>query len=391
MIHHRSPVFRRHDYCFMMASLLLALLTTTLQTALVQAQTSCSAPQSITAPFSFTPSSVEPVDNSYYFSTLSICDDALASGSSAFPAGFWFRYIASKPTMVRVSVEVMEGFMFSVATVAVTGSCESLKCEDSSATFNDLVFQAEVGVEYFIFVFSDADGSDPYTLFVEELEPPANDSMETAVALTQDDLPFRGDFTTVGALSDFSQDVCGLFGENGVWFKYTTTYAQESLALRATTGNTREVLGIQSRSGDRDVCVTSGSTWGSTIEWTAETGIEYYILVSEPANSDGQLFEFTLQSQGIVEGEPEPAPVANPVTPAPVANPVTPSPPTATDAAPVETTGSPSGVGSNSSDNNQEPTTPASSGSGRFFNAVALYSHVAGLVLGVVLLEAFAQ
>ncbi|GAX26086.1 hypothetical protein FisN_42Lh003 [Fistulifera solaris] len=362
MIHNRSPFFRRHDYCFMMVSLLLALLTTTLQTALVQAQTSCSAPQSITAPFTFTPSSVEPVDNSYYL-PLSICDDALASGSSAFPAGFWFRYIASKPTMVRVSVEVMEEFIFAVATVAVTGSCDSLKCEDSSslATSNDLVFQAEVGVEYLLYVFSDADGSDPYTLFVEELEPPVNDSMETAVALTQDDLPFRGDFTTVGALSDFSQDVCGLFGENGVWFKYTTTYAQESLALRATTGNTREVLGIQSRSGDGDACVTSGSTWGSTIEWTAETGI--------------------------VEGEPEPAPV-----PAPVANPVTPSPPTATDeSAPVETTGSPSGARSNSSDNNPEPTTSASSGSGPFFNSVDLYSHVAGVVLGVLLLDAFAQ
>jgi hypothetical protein len=286
--------------------------------------------------------------------------------------------------MVRVSVEVIEGFMFSVKTAAVTGSCDSLKCEDSStlATSDDLVFQAEVGVEYFIFVFSDADGSDPYTLFVEELEPPVNDSMETAVPLTQDDLPFRGDFTTVGALSDFSQDVCGLFGENGVWFKYTTRYAQQSLALRATTGNTREVLGIQSRSSDGDVCVTSGSTWGSTIEWTAETGFEYYILVSEPANSDGQLFEFTLQSQGIVEGEPEPAPVANPVTP---------SPPTATDeSSPVETTGSPSGAGSNSSDNNPEPTRSVSSGSGPFY-AVALYSKVAGLVLGVMLLEAFAQ
>ncbi|GAX10383.1 hypothetical protein FisN_3Lh601 [Fistulifera solaris] len=298
---------------------LLSLLTLLLlrRAAFVQAKFSCSAPQSITAPFSYTPSSVEPVnDNEISFN---VCGDAREEGSSVLPPGLWFRYVTSKTTIVRVYEEAVKQYLFSVDTLVFSGSCDdSLECEDYSMSISDdLVFQADVDVEYFIFAFSDANISDPFTLYVEELNFPVNDELHNAAVLTQDDLPFQGEFTTVGALSDTALDACGLDGEYGVWFNYSTIYSQQALALRANTGNTRDVLGIQAWIDDQMVCITSGNTWDSTIEWTAEAGVEYSILVAEPPNSYGQSFTFTLESQSIVHAQPTAA-VVEPITSTPV-------------------------------------------------------------------------
>ncbi|GAX20549.1 hypothetical protein FisN_3Hh601 [Fistulifera solaris] len=285
--------------------------------AFVQAQFSCTAPLNITAPFSYTPSSVEPVnDNEISFN---ICSDARAEGASGLPPGVWFRYVPSKTTIVRVYEETVEPSLFSVDTLVLTGSCdESLECEDySMSVSDDLVFQADASVEYLIFALSDANITDPFTLFLEELEFPVNDELDNAAVLTQDDLPFQGEFTTVGALSDAALDACGLDGEYGVWFNYSTTHFQQTLALRANTGIARDVLGIQARIDDHIFCITSGNTWDSTIEWTAEAGVEYSILVAEPPNTYGQSFTLTLESQSIVDAQPTAA-VVEPITSAPV-------------------------------------------------------------------------
>ena len=274
---------------------LLLLIFANSQTTIVRAQsTACSAAQSVSAPFSVTPGSVEAVEDSFVFPGYTSCDDASDSGSSVFPAGIWFRYTPSSTTIARVHVEASDELQSSVATVVSTGTCDSLTCVDLSLTAieDEVLFQADAGVEYLIYAFSDADVSDPFTLFLEEVEPPANDNMESAVALTFEDLPFTGNFTTVGALSDVEQDVCMLGGYHGVWFTFQTAPSQEPLALRATTLNTGEVLGVQSVAGDSSECVAPSSK--STIEWTAEGGVEYYLLVTEPLDSYGGPFELTL-------------------------------------------------------------------------------------------------
>jgi hypothetical protein len=186
-------------------------------------------------------------------SSFNICGDARDEGASALPSGLWFRYVPSKTTIVRVYEEAVEQYLFSVDTLVFSGSCdESLECEDYSMSIcDDLVFQADVDVEYFIFSFCNANLSDPFTLFLEELDFPVSDDLKNAEVLTQDDLPFQGEFTTVGALSDAALDACGLDSEYGVWFNYSTTYVQRTLALRANTGNARDVLGIQARIDDQ--------------------------------------------------------------------------------------------------------------------------------------------
>ena len=101
------------------------------------------------------------------------------------------------------------------------------------------VLEVEAGIDYFIFVYIEGNPADtldlraPYTITVEEWEPPANDKIENSIALTTEDLRFKGDYTFTGARSDFSEDGCALDGEAaGVWFSYTTSFAEEAIVLQ---------------------------------------------------------------------------------------------------------------------------------------------------------------
>ncbi|GAX13519.1 hypothetical protein FisN_27Lu019 [Fistulifera solaris] len=146
--------------------------------------------------------------------------------------------------------------------------------------------------------------------------------MENSIPITQQDLPYKGDFTLGGALSDFGQDACGLSGEYGVWFTYQTTSTMELLVLRVTTGNHGNVVGIQARDGDNFVCVSIGTAYGRDHEWTAEGNVQYYILVTDPAAQYGGLNELTLQSRGEVEDPVAPVASPNSEDTAPVTSPV---------------------------------------------------------------------
>lgn len=275
------------------AHLLLLILFTTGEKAVVSAQSSCSAAQRISAPFSVNPESLTAASG--FINSFSVCNEAL-------PPGLWFSYIPSKTTIVHFSMEAIDAKGYPAAMLILKGSCDSsLICVDRYFS-EKYSFQADAGSEYFILLYRIHESDDdPFRFSLEELDPPFNDNVENAFSLTQEDLPYQGEFTTSGALSDFDQDACGLFGKYGVWFTYKTSLSNQLLVLRATTGNTMDVVGIQALTENGFVCVALGSTFGSTIEWTADANVQYYILVTDPSpkQSNGA-FEFTLQSRGIL-------------------------------------------------------------------------------------------
>lgn len=284
----------------------------------MKAQSSCSAAQSIVAPFSVNLGSLE---TEITISSPDYCVTSVAA-STIDEVGFWFSYVPSKTTIARIVVEAVDADGYAPAMAVFTGSCESLTCMEDISWKSEYLFQAEADVEYIVFIYSPNGITNPFTFSLEEIEPPVNDNMENAIPFTQQDLPHKGEFTLGGALSDFGQDACGLFGEYGVWFTYQTTSTMELLVLRVTTGNHGNVVGIQARDGDNFVCVSIGTAYGRDHEWTAEGNMQYYILVTDPVAQYGGLNELTLQSRGVVEDPVAPVSSPNGEDTAPVATPV---------------------------------------------------------------------
>jgi hypothetical protein len=184
--------------------------------------------------------------------------------ASDLPPGHWFTYKTSlnetRTTLLSVDTIVADDFqiLYEPDLAIFQGSCDSLSLVyDSNIAIS---IQIEVGVDYLIYVYNQYDNFSPYTLSIWELEPPENDKMENAVALTSQDLPFRGEFATYGARSDFSEDSCALEFESGVWFSYTTSFAQEEVSLQLEgfpfTFESGTSVGIQVGTGDQVTCIT---------------------------------------------------------------------------------------------------------------------------------------
>ena len=272
------------------------------------------------------------------YTTSDEFDELNTFPASDLQSGHWFTYKPSltETRLVVIDIEASSEGDYPPDFAVFKGSCTSLTLEGVSS-LDSLYFENEIDVVYFIYVFEentlgpDAFFTYPYNIMIEEVEPPVNDKIENAVALTTDDLPFRGDFTTYGALSDFNTDGCGLEAESGVWFSYETSFAEESLALQL--GGFENFLsypdiGIQVATDDQFICVDIAN--GDSTGWVAEVGIRYLILVKwvDPANAFS--FEFKLQSLGGTPVSPSPnGSVSNPPAASPngsISNPPASSP-----------------------------------------------------------------
>ena len=248
------------------------------------------------------------------------------------PEGQWFTYktlqtesIVTKFFFETTSTESCAS-IFIPDFAIFKGSCSSLLFELEEREL--AVLEVEAGIDYFIFVYIEGDPADsldlraPYTITVEEWEPPANDKIENAIALTTEDLPFKGDYTFTGARSDFSEDGCALDGEAaGVWFSYTTSFAEEAIVLQLSgfpdNFIPRTTVGIQVATGDQPICVAIGDPY-DPIEWVAVGGIRYDVLVTWIFPEDIFSFEFKLQSRGGILTTPSPT---GSITDSPVGSP----------------------------------------------------------------------
>ena len=368
MTHYYSPPLLSNGWIWWSKLCWLSLFLLRKNTAVVRAQSSsCTAAQAI--------QSGAPLDAGSVLQNFDEAIDPCAGinfPASDLPAGHWFTFQTSvaENRLMMLDIWCTTDATEVTPTVVVFrgSSCDSLTCESVLSHFttqDPVFFETEVGVTYFMYVYRDDSfyGAVPYTLSIKELEPPINDNIENAVALTSQDLPFKGDYTTLGARSDFSLDACGLEAENGVWFSYNTSFAAEELSLQLSFTHFIDTIAIQAANGNQLSCVTYGSPFQNTFEWIAERGTQYFILVTTSLTSLGS-FEFSLQSRGEGQGttspslditttdddivlEEEDPPVAAPVasgTPTappttPTARPVSSTPPVAPSSTPPPTAG----------------------------------------------------
>lgn len=300
---------------------LLSLVVLSNLVALVRAQSSCSTPQVISAaPTTINPGLIQSSNGGT--SSYDICQAIdFSSSTLQVGTGLWFSYTPNTTKIVHVFVKPVDVDGSPPDFLILKGSCDSLRCEEEAIS-NEVHFQAEPDVEYLIYIFRSYQyvGEDAFTFTLEEIEPPINDNIENAIPLTHQDLPYQAEFTTYGALSDFNEDACGLDGEYGIWFSYTTTLSTEYLTLEVTTGNTADVVGIQRRAADGWVCEYIGSSFGSDLEWMASSNVEYYILVGDPEPAYAGAFEFTLQSRSYLDSPTSALSPEAPASPAPVAS-----------------------------------------------------------------------
>ncbi|GAX18429.1 hypothetical protein FisN_2Lu092 [Fistulifera solaris] len=282
----------------------LLLVFSAIKRAVVSAQSSCSAAQSIQVQISITPGSIEMSEGfeDIYF----LCERPLSS--TDLPPGLWFTYLPSETTVARISTDTVtnEEFSYASAMAIFADSCDSLTCIEEISGDGEVLFQAEAGIKYFILVYREwGTTEDPLTLSLDEIVAPSNDNWENAIPLTHQDLPYKGDFTTFGALSDFNQDACGLEASYGVWFTYTTTLPEETVLLKTTSSTLADVIGIQARSGEGVACVAMGNP--QSTEWTAVADTQYYILITDHDPAYGAAFELSLQSRTFLGPPTSPA------------------------------------------------------------------------------------
>jgi hypothetical protein len=304
--------------CLVTAVYFSLLLFSAIKIALVSAQSSCSAAQSIQAQISIPPGSIEMSEG--FEDIFFLCEKPLSSAD--LMPGLWFSYLPSETTVARIATDTLtdEEGSFYASEMAIFGdSCDSLTCIDDTCCDGAILFQAEAGIKYFILLYRQRGSTeDPLTLSLDKIVAPPNDNWENAVPLTHQDLPYKGDFTTFGALSDFNQDACGLEAAYGVWFTYTTTLPEETVLLKTTQSTLADVIGIQARSGEGMVCVAMGNPLST--EWTAVANTQYFILITDHVPEYGAAFELSLQSRTFLgpPTSPNPAPAPSDQSSAPV-------------------------------------------------------------------------
>ena len=239
--------------------------------------------------------------------------------ASDLPPGHWYTYTTSlsetRMTWFNIEPIYTDGIaLVDTPRIAIfKGSCDSLSLVGMTyrdfGAIDGVPLENEVGVDFYIYIYHELFNLYPYTFTIAELEPPMNDKIANAVALTSQDLPFRGEFTTLGSRSDFSDDRCGLDAEYGVWFSYTTSFAQEDVSLQlegfplSTEVAVSSLVGIQAVIGGQVICIANGYEH-SPVDWTAKRGIQYMILITWVNPADSFMFELQIQSRGGILDSP---------------------------------------------------------------------------------------
>ena len=292
------------------SSLLLAFLWQA-NAPVVLGQLFCNTSQSISSPFTSSPEDIPPITRA---DVDQLCASGLSFSASKLDGGLWYSYIPSRDGITYMALDPVYAMLFS-------GSCDALTCQLSSTldlNFGGTLIAIDAGIEYFLFVFHQGYVEwANFTLDVEEIQAPVNDGIENAVALTPQDLPFSGVFTTYGATSDYKLDACGLDGKAyGVWFSYYSTVAGK-LSLQEDPGNFFNNIAVMALQGNTLFCVTRGGTAYTAMEWTTAPDTMYYILVTEELLINENKFTLTIKSVGSsqIMSSLEPSPAQVPTKP----------------------------------------------------------------------------
>ena len=397
MVHHSSLAVLRW---FVLLFMLVPLKKITRSNIAVSAQTFsnlCSAAQRL-EPGVTIEGTPTVLDDDFPYS----CDDGTTSSTfidSEMQRGHWYSF-RTELTESRIIEIQLAADVLGAAYALFSGSCDSLKCIEV-VPLDTFQIENEVNMDYFLYVFAEYKTL-PYAIAFVEIEPPPNDSIESATAITSQDLPYAESFTLLGARSDFELSACPLEDPYGVWFSFQTAFSTESVTFRVTDGFTifSSIALHEIVNGDQIACLTWTSD--SEIDWVAEFGKRYVILVANDGLEYVNAIDITVQSvPGLPVSSPTPTPEEDPTTvtdPPEVAPPAPTSPISATVPTPspisasVPTPSSPTNVttpggasGPTTVPENSSSASPTSSTTTvTFASTTALLQMVLSLVLWIV-------
>lgn len=225
--------------------------------------------------------------------------------SSAVGTGRWYCYAPTRQSVVRIAMESADksSNVKSLPKVQLfRGSlCDSLACVQLLSSRNT-EFLVQANEVYYIYVFRHfSSANTEYRFSFEEVEPPSNDTPESALVLS---LPHSAKHRIYGALDDLSNNACDLMQNvHGVWFSYTPTDSETLIISVASTApidaENVSTCSVQTRRADGSFQCEIGFAFNIQVEINVQEGETYFLLVSTPtAFMDKVGFELDVESLG---------------------------------------------------------------------------------------------
>ena len=255
----------------------------------VPANNDCSSPTVINSlPYQAGASSVGALQD-FEFPTCDVDDTA---------NGIWYAYTPAETRIVRFFVEWNGSGGATILRTFTGTSCDSLVCLDKDGPYGSYdsshTFIGDKDSTYYFLVSpSSFELGIIFNIDFQDYDVPTNNDCSTPTVI--DSLPYQAGASSVGALTDFDFDTCGVAASaNGVWYSFVGDGRDVGLTVSGM-GSIRPVVRIFSGSCPTPACLDKVGPSSSVVsyDWTAEKGVTYRFLITESAFSVG--FTFTVE------------------------------------------------------------------------------------------------
>lgn len=229
------------------------------------------------------------------------------SQNEEIEGGKWFKFSPDNDAIIRFEIihddDIGEEVFVFVRVFG--GPCDDLLCIPCGSYIDRGVFEATQNETYLFQIMGYGGVSSESTtnvyLGVSKVDSPVHDDIDNAIVIPS--VPFSGEYTRVGALSDVNDHVCELRGSvNGVWFAYTPP-VDDRILLQISSRTTfpgREPMHSIQVLGDNSTEFKCVARWpnDNRLALPIVGGATYYILVSSPDPFTAEPFSISVQRVG---------------------------------------------------------------------------------------------
>jgi len=260
--------------------------------------------------FPYTDSPTDAVAATNNAGSITTCSDSMNDG-------VWYSLVGDGNSII---INVTPADDFDPQIGVFTGTCGALVCE---GTVDDGFFEGEpesytiqnsvVGTVYYINIASYSDDDDVpegnFTIDINSVQAPANDTCENAVVLTCG--ANLTDQTTLGATGGTSTSCIGTIGDD-IWYSFAGN--GQNITLTATTQDEPVQIEVfESADGTCDGvtlgdCFASGGSGEdeTIVSFVAVTGNTYYIHIGNWINGEpGATFDLSVTCEDVPDAVPD--------------------------------------------------------------------------------------
>lgn len=256
-----------------------------------------------------------PMNNQCINATPLECDDVLMGESTIgstdhgyistcnIGVGIWYSFMSmnSDAYEIRISNPSYD-LRFMVYSSSDCESFMTTQCRDVSiGSSKNYIFQASQGIEYYIHVGDQTNGTDVglFDLSLQCYEPTANATCSGAKNISCGD-SFIGE-SVEGAIYTYTQTSCSI--GLGVWYTYSTT---DSTTTRLSIKNPTSMMEYAILSSadcmnfTRIVCTSIGVNGDEDYIFLAEPAVDYYIFVGNSNSLITDYFDFDISLECVM-------------------------------------------------------------------------------------------